>query len=593
MPSILCIWNVCLCTESKNSAHDGNSNSKAENLVASIRPVAPTTNNLVRAAVENPASQAKSTSLATKGSTKSASSLTSSYPMISNHLAASIYKPVVLPQDKGQLSTSPLVDVWTTSSRSLLGTKASEVRAAPVTPVKVTSSDLTPPVLLKGEVSGSRLLQSGLPSFTSPGILPPIFTTTSQAVHHSIPSAGVPAVAVANNTKLKLQHNLPSGLKTPEAKKLDSPFILSPKALPVLQSPDLQGAALLGKNIIGSNTSIASLQPMAAASPLSATDWTNSKIVNAIIPLTLASFLRGVPIQGGVGPLASFASGPTIPVSVASVRTPITSTCWVSVSPTSSSVSVKAGMDAQTVKVEPHLGGHNPLLASGTSSSSKQDPLSTAISLSSGNTPIASLLAASGGISTPMNSAPNSGSVQSNSSLDLSSNNSKQIIGSVLAQTSAIATSSSPSAAATVTLSLPDGLKPMTFGPTLLPLTWTTNVPLAASIGNQTGASISGTPAGQLRLFAPLSQTAPLTNGQSMNGLLPTVVQLGSSGQVALLQHHPHLQVQPNPSQHLLAQPIVVMTTQTSAGPLSTSGSGLASVSGANLSTVVSSSSVL
>ncbi|RUS72848.1 hypothetical protein EGW08_019385 [Elysia chlorotica] len=570
--------------ESKHGAHDGHSSSKAENFVSNLRPVAPTPSTM--------SDQIKSIPLASKGSAKSASSLTSSYPMISNHLASSIYKPILGPQGKSQPSTSPLVDIWTTSTRSLLGTKAPEVRTAPVTPVKVTGGDLASSVLLKGEGSAGRLLQSSLslPSFSSPGLLGPIFTSTAQASVHSIPSVtGIPTVVSSNNSKFQLQQAISAGLKTPEAKRFESPFILSPKTLPVLQSADLQGAALLGKNIIGSNTSIASLQPMAAASPLSSADWSNSKIVNAIIPLTPASFLRGMPLQGGVGPLASFASGAAIPVSVASMRNPITTTSWVSVSPNSSSMSVKAGLDAQAVKIESHLGSHNnSLLGPNTSSSSsKQDPLSTAMSsLSSSNTSVGSLLAA-GGVT--VNSSLTSAPGLSNTAIDLSN---KQVIGSVLAQTSA---STSPSAAATVTLSLPDGLKPMSFASTFLPLTWTTNVPLAAGVGSHTGATISGAPAGQLRLFAPLSQTASLTNGQSMNGLMPTVVQLGTSGQMALLQHHPHLQVQTNHPQHLFAQPIVVMTTQTSSGPLSTSHTqtGLASVSGASLNTTVSSSSLL
>ncbi|GFS01376.1 MAX-binding protein MNT [Elysia marginata] len=584
---------VPLPSGSKQSPRDGQTSAKVENLVSSFRPVAPALGNMVRGAALAPPAHTK----ATKGLAKSASSLTSSYPMISNHLAASIYKPVnlspsvMLQQDKAQPSVSPLVDVWTTSSKSLLGTKAApDVRSSPVTPVKMTDPDLSSSMMLRADGSGTKLLQSNLPTFTGPTPLPPIFTTTTLALPNSIPSAGTPIVASPNNTKLQLHQNFPTGLKTPEAKKLDNPFILSPKAMSVLQSSDVQGAALLGKNIIGSNTSIASLQSMTATSPLSTGDWTNSKIVPAIIPLSLASFLRGMPIQGGVGPLASFASGPTIPISMASVRTPLTATSWPSVSPMPSSVSVNASVESQAVKVEPQLGNHTLPLAPGTPSSAKQDPLSTAISLTSTSTRIASLLAG-GGIPTSVSSPPSSVSHASNSVIDLSSKSNKQMIGSVLTQTSTVATTSS--AAATVTLSLPDGLKPMTFAPTLLPLTWATNVPLAAGMTNQTGGTISGAAAGQLRLFAPLSHTAPLTNGQSVNGLMPTVVQLGSSGQMALLQHHPHLQVQPNPAQHLLTQPIVVMTTQTSAGPLNTSGPGLVSVSSANLTTAVSSSSIL
>ena len=573
--------------------------------MSNLRPVAPAVNNMVKAAAQVLSSQNKTAPPTAKGLAKSASSLTSSYPMISNHLASSVYKPislspsVIMAQDRVQPPTSPLVDIWTTSgNKSLLGARPPESRSAPVTPVKVTTSGgLSSPVLLKADSgSGGKVLQPSLPPFTCPTLLPPIFTTTTLAQPHSIPSAGgALAVMSSSGVKPQLQQSFPAGLKTPEAKKLDSPFILSPKTLSVLQNSDLQGASLLGKNIIGSNTSIASLQPMTTNSPLSTAEWTNSKIVPAIIPLTLASFLRGLPIQGGVGPLASFASGPTIPLSVASMRTPITTTSWATVSPMASSVSVKAGVEAQpAVKVEPQVSGHNLLLTPGTPTASKQDPLATAISLTSSNARIASLLAAGGAVAAPVNNPPSSiAHPSSNSSTELGSSG-KQIFSPVLTQ-SAIVTASSPSAAATVTLSLPDGLKQMTFAPTLLPLTWATNVPLATSVANQqTGGAISGTPTGQLRLFAPLSQAASLSNGQSVNGLMPTVVQLGSSGQVALLQHHPHLQVQQSPAQHLLAQPIVVMTTQTSAaGPLNTAGPGLSSVPRANLSTVVSSSSIL
>lgn len=574
---------VPLASGSKPSPRDSHSDAKTENLISNYRPVAPALNNMARAVTQvPPPAHVK----ATKGLTKSASSLTSSYPMISNHLAASTYKPVslspsvLIQQEKAQPAVSPLVDVWTMSSKSLLG-----ARTPPVTPIKKIDSDHCSSQLLKADGSGSKLLQPSLPVFTGQTPLPPIFTTTALALPRSIPSASTPTIASPNN-KLQVHQNLPTGLKTPEAKRLDSPFILSPKALSVIQSSDVQGAALLGKNIIGSNTSIASLQSMTTTSPLSTADWTNSKIVPALIPLSLASFLRGMPFQGGVGPLASFATAPTIPISVASVRTPTATTSWSSISPLLSSVNVKAGVESPNTKVDPQLGNHHSIIAPSTPTSAK-DGLAGAISMNSASTRFASLLAGAGGIATSVNNPLTPATETSNGVIDLSN---KQIIGSVLAQTSTAAGTSASSAAATVTLSLPDGLKPMSFAPTLLPLTWATNVPLAAGVTNQTGGALTGTPNGPLRLFAPLSHTASLTNGQSVNGLMPTVVQLGSSGQMALLQHH--LQVQPSPAQHLLAPPIVMMTTSTSTGPLSTTGPGLASVSSANLTTVVSSSAL-
>ncbi|GFO37696.1 max-binding protein mnt-like [Plakobranchus ocellatus] len=580
----------------KQSLRDSLASGKPENMLSHLRPVAPAPApaSASKVVVQVPhAQQVKATLSSSKGPSKSASSLTSSYPMISNHLASSTYKPtglapsIFLHQDKTQPPTSPLVDIWTTSSiKSSLGTKAPDTRAGSTTPVKMTASGLTSPAqLAKADAPGPGS-KPAVPGFTSPAVLPPIFTTTAKTLAPSIPATV--SAATSSSNKPQVQQNLQMGLKTPEAKKVDSSFVLPPKTLPVLQGSDLQTAALLGKNIIGSNNSIASLQPMPVTSPLSSTEWAGSKVVPAIIPLTLASFLRGLPIQGGVGPLATFPSGPTIPISVASVRTPVTTTSWASVSPMSTPA--KVSVEAQPLRLEPQLSSQNLLLAPNAPSSSKPDPLATAISLASTNVRIASLLAASGGVAAAVNGPANSmahlsGGSNGNGQLVSSS------VGTVTTAIASTATSTMP-AAATVTLSLPDGLKPMALTPTLLPLTWAANVPLATSSVNQTVAAGPGS-AGQLRLFAPFSQAGSLTNGQSVNGLVPTVVQLGSSGQMAFLQHHPQLAVQPSPTQHLLAQPIVVMATQASAGPLGGSGSGLAAASGASLNTTVSSSSVL
>ena len=133
------------------------------------------------------------------------------------------------------------------------------------------------------------------------------------------------------------------------------------------------------------------------------------------------------------------------------------------------------------------------------------------------------------------------------------------------------------SSAHSATLSLPDAQqqKPMTLTPAILPISLTSKTQTTSS----SSVLSQGTP---IRFFAPLAPSMMASLGNGQTHLMPTVLQLASSGPVAVLQNL--VQAGPHP---LLAQPIIVMTTPS---PVVSISSTNASLAGTKVATVTTSS---
>ncbi|KAK6968256.1 chitinase-like protein PB1E7.04c isoform X1 [Biomphalaria glabrata] len=493
------------------------------------------------------------TATGTKGQGKPASSLTSSYPNISTRLASglksappNLTQPLLSAQ-KHVLSSSELVLATGQPSVSQM-TSASQGNQIISQPLQQATEALSmlantsslassaqslllkdPPNATQSSSKRRKVADSSSvahPSSSTVAMaisstLQPVSTSLLPAVQHNPLSASSPRTAAILNSQPLVQPVQTSSVKVPEVKKLESSQTTVSKILTAPLSTDLQGINYLGKSTVGNNTGTLTMQSLASlAQPVDGA--LSSKLLSTVIPVSLASFIRSIPINAVVSPVVSLGQ--------------------THISMTSASQASNAGTPSSTVtslfSSPIQQLGTNLIFTTNNKTEVNQQ---TSVSLSNNNARIATLLAAP---SPYLNK--NVIDLKPNSSLNLTSNS----------QHAAVPLSS----ASTSTITLQDNsLKTMTLTPTLLPLSLSNG-----QLGTGSGTNLS--PAPQLRFFTPFApntvMAASLANGQT--AMMPTMVQLGNSGQVALLQNlipTQHVQVQGPRQHHLLSQPIVVMTT--------------------------------
>ncbi|BFZ05385.1 hypothetical protein BsWGS_08424 [Bradybaena similaris] len=465
---------------------------------------------------------------------KGSGSLTYSYPIITTHLVSAVKPPVSLAsphnvQSSQLTSQSSLSAVdrvlfsQTLPCASPVLSSQSEATVGTMTPV------ITGPGARKNRKANQSKTKDDVASFQQT-----VTALNSSLSSHSVNfiTAGTinsSPVHILPDSPLKVTpgpaylqavsmiHPQPVIIRTPENRKQATSPIAAQKVATSKSRLDLSNFSHLDKSLVGHTGSVtlaSTVQPLNV-------NMTPSKILPTVIPFSLASIMRGLPVNSGLPQMVTLAS------SAVGFSSSINS------QPTTSHTEL-ASSSILNSKLQITPNANYVLTAMPVTTQQNQ------LSLSSNSTRIATLL-----------SAPSSHINKSN----VTSNNS-------------IMKPNSPSNSTTTTI--------CPSSPITIPVTLTsTLVPLSLNSGqmatNPSSVLSSGTP---LHIFTSLSQTpmmaTSLTNGQS--SLIPTVVQLEASGQVALLQNlipGQHLHVQN--SHHILTQPFVVMATANSNFNASTS----------------------
>ncbi|CAG5128427.1 unnamed protein product [Candidula unifasciata] len=475
--------------------------------------------------------------------TKGPGSLTYSYPIITTHLASAVRPPMSLAgpgmtQSSQLTSQAPVLAVdRVLVSHALPGTtpvmssQSESTLATMITPVLSSQSEATTmitPVTAGTSTKKNRKTNQQIQSKNDSSCL-----RQTTAAHNSSLSSHNISLAMARNLNSSSMHLLPDSplkvtsgsaylqgvsmvqpqhilIKTPENRRMDSSHVPAQKIAPSKSRLDLSNFGFLDKTVVGDHAVPLTLESTASAIQPSNANMMASKILPTVIPLSLASLMRGLPITAGLPQMVSLASNAFgfTPSTDSQPTTPHTELTHSSV-----------------LNSRFHITPNGHYLLTSMPVTSQQ----SSVSLSTNNARTATLL-----------SAPPSHINKSHSPLASS--------------TSTIC----PSSAITI---------PVTLTPTLVPLSLNNG----QMSSNPSSVLSSGTP---LHIFSSLSQTpmmaTSLTNGRS--SLIPTVVQLDTSGQVALLQNlipGQHLQVQN--SHHILTQPFVVMATANSNFTSSTS----------------------
>ncbi|XP_005091561.1 mucin-6 isoform X2 [Aplysia californica] len=519
-------------------------------------------------------------------------SLTSSYPMISGHLASTPKSKTSshpVPALPNPTRSAGLPDHASSELLSFAGAVQSHSLSA--TPVN-SASDHTSTQASTAKGRKGEEAKAVVSRRSSAGAAAMATHTSPSVVINSIPSLPLSATINLTNPNAAFSSSLGSPVKTlnnstmlqsnltflppqvsgtmgtaqlPSEARRGEGLIPSPLKIPTGYNGSGDGNLVSSKPNLNHLSSTTTMPTQLSAAHLMEATLPNSKILPGI-SASLASLIRTLPNSSGLSPMGvSLASAPvTIPPQDTRVKGHSSSS-----SPALISSQPAALVQPAAVKTD-------------SSSASVNPPLT----LANKNARIATLLAAPATPNTPLRpptmnviNSPGANPV----SISLADAQKTMALAPTLLP---LAVSSAPShVAPTASISLSDPQKVMSFTPTLLPphqqlsaaassATPTASItlsdthktaglaptilPLPLASGPHTTASSSiispGTP---IRFFAPLtpsSMMASLGNGQTH--LMPTVVQLGASGPVAVLQNL--IPTGPHP---LLAQPIIVMTT--------------------------------
>lgn len=461
---------------------------------------------------------------------KGSGSLTYSYPIITTHLVSAVKPPVSLASSRSVQSSQltsqsslAAIDrvlfsqtlpgaspVLSSQSEATVGTMAPMItgpgaRKNRKTNQSKTKDDVTSPQQMVTALNSS--LSSHNVNFITAG------TINSSPVNILPDSPLKVAPGPAYLQAVSMVHPQPVIIKTPENRKQVTSPIAAQKVAASKSRLDLSNFSYLEKSFVGHTGSVTLASTAPAVQPLNV-NMTPSKILPTVIPFSLASIMRGLPVNSGLPQMVTLASTAVgFPSSIDSQPT------------TSHTELVSSSILNNKLQITPNT--NYVLTAMPVTTQQNQ------LSLSTNSARIATLL-----------SAPSSHINKSN----VTSNNS-------------IMKPNSPSNSSTATICPSSPITiPVTLTSTLVPLSLNSS----QMATNPSSVLSSGTP---LHIFTSLSQTpmmaTSLTNGQS--SLIPTVVQLEASGQVALLQNlipGQHLQVQN--SHHILTQPFVVMATTNS-----------------------------
>lgn len=493
-------------------------------------------------------------------SSKSGSSLTSSHPMISNQLAATTAIPLII-------SPSTVTTVANTSEsiNHLTQMAAAHTKSSKMIPSTVLALTSMQNQVRAGD-SGKKQSTAAQPFLFNPISTNHILNTIPPRSHIILNdvspsnltskqglSVFTSASEVAGDNRLKGPGGLLNPLHMNKSSSVQSQPInvfIENSAIPVTTRGGLISglAAASSQNQTPPSLSLSSSPSNIPSSP-QPPSATISKVIPTVFPLSL---IQGLALNHAVTPV--------------STQVPQSHVSHVGGSNSQTQARAVPLLSAVSPILQPKIHPPEILIASpiksGEASSQNANPANPitmagrATALLAATTPTVNNNTAGILKTTPqvlVNTLPPV--INSNTSTSSGTNSSRS--SSTLAQVSLSATQFATA------VSLPaENLKTLALTPTILPFT----------VAPGTLPANSTSLATPLRLLTPLTHgsvvTAPLTNGQTP--LMPTVVQLDGSGQVAVLQNFLQLQTSPQ----VFGQPIVVVTTPSSVHTTLTSSVG-------------------